>query len=526
MKNFYLLLILILLGYSKVTNAQVGIGTPVPNSSAQLDIESTNKGVLIPRVALKSSLDALTITSGNVESLLVYNTGAASDLLAGFYFWQGAEWKRLVDAKDPLLLEVLTTATFNSESGVLTYTDEDGQVNALDLTQMISNFETQTTLVYDGPNKTLTYNGEDGVPNVINLVDLIGDTETLTTLIDNGDGSLTYTDENGAVNTVAISASGDNITVTNIDIDGDGVADNVTLQEFIDNITNIVALNETQTTLVYDGPAKTLTYTGEDGEANVINLIDLTGDTETLTVLTDNGDGSVTYTDENGDANTVTISAQADNITVTNIDIDGDGVADNVTLQEFIDNITNIVALNETQTTLVYDGSAKTLTYTGEDGEANVINLIDLTGDTETLTALSISTNNNGTPADISDDFDVLTYTDEDGVANEVSLASINMYNTDGTLTGNRTIAQKANTISFTSTASTNAFSVKKESSSKTTLSVDTSTERVGIGTTVPSSALQVMGLPVYVDNTAAFAAGLTKGAFYLTGNGTVKSVF
>ena len=423
MKNFYLLLILILLGYSKVTNAQVGIGTPVPNSSAQLDIESTNKGVLIPRVALKSSRDALTITSGNVESLLVYNTGAASDLLAGFYFWQGAEWKRLVDAKDPLLLEVLTTATFNSESGVLTYTDEDGQVNAFDLTQMISNFETQTTLVYDGPNKTLTYNGEDGVPNVINLVDLIGDTETLTTLIDNGDGSLTYTDENGAVNTVAISASGDNITVTNIDIDGDGVADNVTLQEFIDNITNIVALNETQTTLVYDG-------------------------------------------------------------------------------------------------------SAKTLTYTGEDGEANVINLIDLTGDTETLTALSISTNNNGTPADISDDFDVLTYTDEDGVANEVSLASINMYNTDGTLTGNRTIAQKANTISFTSTASTNAFSVKKESSSKTTLSVDTSTERVGIGTTVPSSALQVMGLPVYVDNTAAFAAGLTKGAFYLTGNGTVKSVF
>ena len=423
MKNFYLLLILILLGYSKVTNAQVGIGTPVPNSSAQLDIESTNKGVLIPRVALKSSRDALTITSGNVESLLVYNTGAASDLLAGFYFWQGAEWKRLVDAKDPLLLEVLTTATFNSESGVLTYTDEDGQVNALDLTQMISNFETQTTLVYDGPNKTLTYNGEDGVPNVINLVDLIGDTETLTTLIDNGDGSLTYTDENGAVNTVAISASGDNITVTNIDIDGDGVADNVTLQEFIDNITNIVALNETQTTLVYDG-------------------------------------------------------------------------------------------------------SAKTLTYTGEDGEANVINLIDLTGDTETLTALSISTNNNGTPADISDDFDVLTYTDEDGVANEVSLASINMYNTDGTLTGNRTIAQKANTISFTSTASTNAFSVKKKSSSKTTLSVDTSTERVGIGTTVPSSALQVMGLPVYVDNTAAFAAGLTKGAFYLTGNGTVKSVF
>jgi hypothetical protein len=41
----------------------------------------------------------------------------------------------------------------------------------------------------------------------------------------------------------------------------------------------------------------------------------------------------------------------------------------------------------------------------------------------------------------------------------------------------------------------------------------------VGIGTGVPTSALQVIGLPSYADNAAASSAGLTIGAFYYTGD-------
>ena len=50
----------------------------------------------------------------------------------------------------------------------------------------------------------------------------------------------------------------------------------------------------------------------------------------------------------------------------------------------------------------------------------------------------------------------------------------------------------------------------------------------VGIGVpfgTAPTSKLQVVGLPVHVDNAAAIAAGLTAGAFYHTA-GVVKVVF
>jgi len=43
-------------------------------------------------------------------------------------------------------------------------------------------------------------------------------------------------------------------------------------------------------------------------------------------------------------------------------------------------------------------------------------------------------------------------------------------------------------------------------------------TGNLGIGTTDPKSKLHVVGIPVYADNAAAIAGGLTAGAFYRTG--------
>lgn len=57
-----------------------------------------------------------------------------------------------------------------------------------------------------------------------------------------------------------------------------------------------------------------------------------------------------------------------------------------------------------------------------------------------------------------------------------------NIYNTNGTLTGNRTVAQGSNTLAFTANA-TNAFSVNGNN-----FSVDALNRRVGIGTAAPTS--------------------------------------
>jgi hypothetical protein len=59
--------------------AQTGIGTSTPNASAKLEVASTDKGLLIPRMT-KAQREAITL-SGAANGLLVYQT----DDLAGFY---------------------------------------------------------------------------------------------------------------------------------------------------------------------------------------------------------------------------------------------------------------------------------------------------------------------------------------------------------------------------------------------------------------------------------------------------------
>ncbi|WP_203294486.1 hypothetical protein [Luteirhabdus pelagi] len=85
--------------YSSVMLAQVGIGTTAPE--AQLDIQSSNSGLLIPRVALASDTDITTVTNPEgtplAESTMVYNTGTGGLTEAGFYFWNGASWDKLID---------------------------------------------------------------------------------------------------------------------------------------------------------------------------------------------------------------------------------------------------------------------------------------------------------------------------------------------------------------------------------------------------------------------------------------------
>lgn len=93
--------IYILFFISVFMNAQVGIQTITPQ--AQLDIISSNSGLLIPRVALTSLTVQLPVTNpqgGNiVESTLIYHNGT-NGILAGFYYWDTAKWQGIGKADE------------------------------------------------------------------------------------------------------------------------------------------------------------------------------------------------------------------------------------------------------------------------------------------------------------------------------------------------------------------------------------------------------------------------------------------
>ncbi|HUR10160.1 MAG TPA: tail fiber domain-containing protein [Flavitalea sp.] len=81
-------------------SAQVAITTDgsAPAASAMLDIKSTSKGLLIPRIALTGINDNSSIVSP-VEGLLLYNTataGGANAVSPGFYYYRLGVWNRLI----------------------------------------------------------------------------------------------------------------------------------------------------------------------------------------------------------------------------------------------------------------------------------------------------------------------------------------------------------------------------------------------------------------------------------------------
>ena len=119
--------------------SQVGVGTPLPNNSAQLDVVSNDKGLLIPRIPLTSATDATTITEGNIVSLLVFNTATVGNLTPGYHYWDGFKWQRMINSDDFILLENLTSLIDNN-NGTITYTDEEGVSNVIDIAAMLTTF--------------------------------------------------------------------------------------------------------------------------------------------------------------------------------------------------------------------------------------------------------------------------------------------------------------------------------------------------------------------------------------------------
>ncbi|MEI6142245.1 MAG: hypothetical protein WCP85_23430 [Mariniphaga sp.] len=131
--TLFLVAVAVILGINLSTRAQVAINSTgdAPNSSAMLDVSSSNKGLLIPYVALTDPSDATTIPSPAI-SLLVYNYTTRSGLTPGYYYNSGTTyapvWTRL-------------------------------------LTEMADGSETRVT---SGTNVTVTGTGTAGNPYIIN----------------------------------------------------------------------------------------------------------------------------------------------------------------------------------------------------------------------------------------------------------------------------------------------------------------------------------------------------------------------
>jgi hypothetical protein len=140
MNRFFTLLAAVLL--TATTFAQVGVNNETPDVSAALDITSTTKGLLIPRMT-ETQRDAI---SSPAAGLMIYQT----DGTVGFYYYKGSSWAEIGPTSPTYSIGDVVNG------GVIFWLDSTGQHG------LVCAFSDYATSVVWGCNGT-------DLPNVINV---------------------------------------------------------------------------------------------------------------------------------------------------------------------------------------------------------------------------------------------------------------------------------------------------------------------------------------------------------------------
>lgn len=82
-------------GQAVSAQIKIGINPTTMNANAVLEIESVNKGLLLPRLALSSTSSPSPMISFTY-GMLIYNTATQNDVTPGMYYSDGVKWLKML----------------------------------------------------------------------------------------------------------------------------------------------------------------------------------------------------------------------------------------------------------------------------------------------------------------------------------------------------------------------------------------------------------------------------------------------
>jgi hypothetical protein len=207
MKHFFTLLAAVLL--TATTYAQVGIGTATPDVSTVLDVQSTTKGFLLPRMTeterdnIASPATGLVIwcTNCSLEGELQFFNGSAwtkSGVLPGtvqgqMRYWNGTDWVVIPSGSEG---QVLTYA-----NGVPTWTEFGNSLSDAPTIGTVVAGNQQATVPFTAPSS-------DGGSAITSYTAISSPGGITGTISQSGSGSITVTGlTNGTAYTFSVTAT-------------------------------------------------------------------------------------------------------------------------------------------------------------------------------------------------------------------------------------------------------------------------------------------------------------------------------
>lgn len=403
-------LILFLCFISSGLFAQTGIGTTTPNASAKLDVYSTNKGFLPPRVTLTSATDAATIASP-AEGLLVYNLGSVG-LQAGYYYWNGANWA--------------TIATATSAGNGVTASDMvkiyDGVGNAATInvngatfsvtTSGKYSFDFSTSATCGGCTLTLNFQVRDGA----NSNAVIG--SDMQTSYNNN----IHAEYNGKVEANLVSGRSYNVLVT---ASSGGIYNNDYTRVYMKQVSG------------------NLPVTGQSVDYVSVGTIYQTGigDNRDL-IFTNKIGGNIPYNTTTG---VFTLSANKTYLLQAQVRANTPSVSSSYIEYGFVDATSNALLVNGTETI------TSSTTSSGNYGSNPVINFI-YTPTTNQTVKLRTTLNSNGTQTIVSGTANI-TQIGSSAIVNSWILSGNDVYNTSGDVGIGTTTPAASALLDLTSTS-------------------------------------------------------------------------
>lgn len=257
------ILFMLIIGLTQIVEAQVGIGTANPHSSAQLEINSTNKGLLPPRMTT-AERNAI---ANPAEGLMIFNTTSKSLNI----FFNGV-WQQVTNTTP---VGAVSTLTAGQPSGTLIW-----------------------GLPASGASSLVSYTGGNGEPYTAQSLSSTGVTGLIATLpagnLAVGDGSLNFnitgTPDASGTASFAVNIAGKTVSLTRTVSPG--------------SIETLSAGTTTTGTLTggiaANGVSSVVSYTGGNGgkhSGQAIASTGVSGLTATLAAGSfEAGNGSLTYT--------------------------------------------------------------------------------------------------------------------------------------------------------------------------------------------------------------------------------------
>lgn len=116
---------ILLFSFTKLSSqVQINVSQGQEIASADLQIDSPNKGLGIPQLALSSETSQSPVQVTPKDGLLVYNTTNNNLIEQGYYIWQNNKWNRIGGSKK------VNTITQLIDPKILNYDSSNGYANS------------------------------------------------------------------------------------------------------------------------------------------------------------------------------------------------------------------------------------------------------------------------------------------------------------------------------------------------------------------------------------------------------------